>query len=160
MIRRILYASLLVALAAVPALAENWPQWRGPALNGTSGEKDLPVHWSRTENVIWKLAMPSKTGATPIIWGNRIFLTSADGSDCVLLCVATEGTMVWKKKIGGGNKAFKGDEANSASSSPSTDGKHVWCFFASGELEIMLKAYDKQKAENARHWWSGIFGKR
>ena len=38
-------------------LAENWPQWRGPALNGISNEKDLPVHWSHTENVAWKLSM-------------------------------------------------------------------------------------------------------
>src|ERR1035437_197734 len=60
--------------------AENWPQWRGPSLNGISGEQNLPVVGSTTENVVWKLAMPSKTGATPIIWGNRIFLNVTDGT--------------------------------------------------------------------------------
>src|SRR5262249_14324860 len=57
-----------------------------------------------------------------------------DDKDLVLVCVATEGKMVWKRKFGDNAKAYKGDEANSASSSPSTDGKHIWCFGATGDL--------------------------
>ena len=44
--------------------AEHWPQWRGPSLNGISAEKNLPVRWSTTENVTWKLAMPERSGAS------------------------------------------------------------------------------------------------
>ena len=63
--------SLAIALIGFSfAHAEDWPQWRGPSLNVMSTEKNLPVHWSTTENVAWKLAMASKTGSTPIIWGN------------------------------------------------------------------------------------------
>ena len=77
----------LTAVAAVAALAltsrvsltaaENWPQWRGPSLNGTSGETGLPTIWSDTENVAWTLdiAEDSWSGATPIIWEDTIFIT-------------------------------------------------------------------------------------
>ena len=77
----------LTAVAAVAALAftsrvsltaaENWPQWRGPSLNGTSGETGLPTTWSDTENVAWTLdiAEDSWSGATPIIWEDTIFIT-------------------------------------------------------------------------------------
>lgn len=54
---------------------ENWPQWRGPNLDGTSGETGLPTTWSDTENVAWTLELSSWTGATPIIWDDTIFLT-------------------------------------------------------------------------------------
>ena len=60
----------LHSLAAGPA-AENWPQWRGPALNGVSAETNLPVRWSKTDNIAWKLAMPAWSGSTPIVWGDR-----------------------------------------------------------------------------------------
>ena len=78
---------LLLAALSLAAYADNWPQWRGPNLNGISNEKNLPVRWTTTESVAWKLAMPSKTGATPIIWGNRVFLNVADGDDLYLWCV-------------------------------------------------------------------------
>ena len=67
----------LLATAAIPS-AENWPQWRGPSLNGLSGEKNLPAKWSAKENVTWKLQLPAWSGSTPIVWGNRIFLNVAE----------------------------------------------------------------------------------
>src|SRR4051794_8930684 len=96
--------ALWICAFSLPLPAENWPQWRGPALNGISGEKDLPVRWSPTENVVWKLPMPSKTGATPIIWENQIFLNVADGDNNLYLwCVdKSKGTLIWKKLITGG----------------------------------------------------------
>ena len=61
--------------AGSTALAtENWPQWRGPNLDGTSGETGLPTTWSDTVNVAWTLEVPSWTGATPIIWEDSVFL--------------------------------------------------------------------------------------
>ena len=62
------------AAGSTAAATENWPQWRGPNLDGTSSETGLPTTWSDTENVIWKLAVPSWTGATPIVWEDTIFL--------------------------------------------------------------------------------------
>jgi hypothetical protein len=64
-------------MAVITVSAENWPQWRGPQLNGVSGEKGLPVKWGPEENVAWKLSVPTRSGATPIIWNNHIFLNVA-----------------------------------------------------------------------------------
>ena len=117
--------------------AENWPQWRGPSLNGISGEQNLPVRWSTTENVVWKLAMPSKTGATPIIWGNRIFLNVADGGNLYLWCVdKAKGEPLWKKPIAGGN--YQVNKQNMSSPSPVTDGAAVYAMTGVG----VLKAFD------------------
>src|SRR5688572_7597619 len=69
-------AMVLVAfiLVSAPLTADNWPQWRGPQLNGHSAETNLPVKWSKTEGITWKLAMPERSGSTPIVWGDSIFL--------------------------------------------------------------------------------------
>src|SRR5262249_53614167 len=66
MIRRVVGISALLVLSLSAVRADNWPQWRGPNLNGTSNEKNLPVKWTTEENVVWKLALPSWSGSTPI----------------------------------------------------------------------------------------------
>ena len=58
------------------AIEENWPQWRGPYQSGVSDAKNLPTTWSGTENIVWKTSLPAWSGGTPIIWGDKIFLTS------------------------------------------------------------------------------------
>ena len=122
----------------------NWPQWRGPHANGISDVTDAPVSWSHTEdakeNVLWRLPMPGPAGATPIVWGDRIFLTSVgeNKKDLLLLCADTKGSLLWTRKVGQGNKAVRGDEGNFASPSPSTDGEHVWTFMSNG----LLACYD------------------
>src|SRR3954468_17098494 len=63
------------------ARAENWPQWRGPTNNAVSSETGLPTKWSKTDHVAWRLALPGQSGATPIVWNDRIFLSSADGDN-------------------------------------------------------------------------------
>ena len=60
---------------------ENWPQWRGPDQNGVGTATGLPLTWSGTENIVWKTPLPSWSGATPIIWGDRIFVTSPSESE-------------------------------------------------------------------------------
>ena len=136
MLIQISLASFIVAFS-LQGLAEDWPQWRGPSLNGLSTEKNLPVHWSTSENVAWKLAMPSKTASTPIIWGNYIFLNVADGDDLALWCVdKAKGTLVWKKPVARGN--YKINKQNMSSPSPVTDGKNVYVMTGIG----VLKGFD------------------
>ena len=87
--------------------ADNWPQWRGPSLNGLSIEKNLPIRWSKTENITWKLPLPAWSGSTPIVWGDRIFLNVAE-SNAISICgasIATRGVAVWKQRLGGGDVA-------------------------------------------------------
>lgn len=128
----LILTSILFAFSV--ANAENWPNWRGPNRDGTSSETGLPQKWSKTENVIWRTPLPGSAAATPIVWGDRIFLTSTDGDNLVLICISKDGKILWKQVVGSGNRNAKGDEANLAAPSPSTDGKYVFAFFGSGDL--------------------------
>jgi outer membrane protein assembly factor BamB len=134
--------AMLFATVASPS-AENWPQWRGPSGNGVSGEKNLPVRWSATENVAWKLALPAWSGSTPIVWGDRIFLSVADdlrvrdGNNLYLWCVdRVNGSVLWKRPLGPGNHQEM--KQNMSTPSPVTDGTHVWVMTGTG----ILKAFD------------------
>lgn len=135
--RRAIRLICLAALAIFSVAAENWPQWRGPGLNGISNEKDLPVRWSREDNVAWKLPLPSWSGATPIIWGDRIFLNVAEKEDLSLWCVnRAQGAVLWKKHLADGN--FKIGKQNMSSPSPVTDGATVYAMTGNG----IVKAFD------------------
>src|SRR5262245_44606572 len=121
---------------ALPAFADNWPQWRGPRNDGTSQEKNIPTEWSETKNIAWKLPLPGRGGSTPCIWEDKIFLTSTveGSSDLLAICVNTSGKEVWRKTLSKGTSTARADEGDAASPSPSTDGKHVWFFFGTGDL--------------------------
>lgn len=138
--KRALTAGLVAVAAAATLSAENWPQWRGPALNGVSGESGLPTKWSPTENIAWKLPMPGRSGSTPIIWGEHIFLNigTADGSGDLELWALDRagGKTLWKAPIAGGNHLER--KQNMSSPSPVTDGRTVWVMTGVG----MLKAFD------------------
>ena len=128
---------ILFALFIPPLTAEEWPQWRGPMLNGTSSEKDLPIRWSTTENVTWKLAMPERSGSTPIVWGDYVFLNVGEGSNLALWAVdRTSGAVRWKRQLSGGNRRMMKQQMSSPS--PVTDGRSVWVMTGTG----VLKAFD------------------
>jgi outer membrane protein assembly factor BamB len=138
-----LFAALALAmLAMVVVSADNWPQWRGPKLNGTSAETSLPVKWSveTGENIAWKMPMPARSGATPIVWRDRIFLNTATAlstGDLELWCVdRIKGEVVWKQPVAGGNNQQR--KQNMSSPSPVTDGTTVWVLTGTGAL----KAFD------------------
>ncbi|MBL8232001.1 MAG: PQQ-binding-like beta-propeller repeat protein [Bryobacterales bacterium] len=124
-------------------LAADWPQWRGPERTGVSAETNLPTKWSETENITWKLAMPMWTGATPIIWREKIFLNVAEDEDKLALwCVdRSNGNVIWKRPMGSGNR--KARKQNMSSPSPVTDGKYVWALTGTG----ILKAVDMDGKE-------------
>src|SRR6185503_3343081 len=127
----------LLFISFVVARAQNWPQWRGPSLNGVSNEKNLPVKWTGEENVSWKVPMPSYSGSTPIIWRDRIFLNVADGDSLFLWCLnKTNGDALWKKPLGGGNVKMR--KQNMSSPSPVTDGRNVYVMTGTG----ILKAFE------------------
>ncbi|QVL33656.1 PQQ-like beta-propeller repeat protein [Telmatocola sphagniphila] len=133
---RFLYLVTLVAWSS-PAFADNWPSWRGPDNLGISTEKNIPSEWSDEKNIAWKAKMPGIGASTPVVWGDKIFLSSEEGDSTVLLCLdAKDGKEIWKQKVGIVPKKpqFQAGENSAATSSPSTDGKHVWVAVGSGEL--------------------------
>jgi outer membrane protein assembly factor BamB len=128
--------SLVMTLVATLS-ADNWPQWRGPQLNGVSTEKELPLTWTTESNVAWKLPLPEWSGATPIVWGDSIFLNVAQGSALSLWCVDRKGpTVLWKAPLGGGNHQER--KQNMSSPSPVTDGTRVYAMTGTG----VLKGFD------------------
>jgi outer membrane protein assembly factor BamB len=125
----------IILAAGLGVRADNWPSWRGPDENGISKETNLPSTWSATKNILWKAPLPGQGGSTPAIWGDRIFLTSAEGNSFLLMCLNTDGKHLWKKLVGNqGRTKIQNGEGNDASASPSTDGKHVWCAVGTGDV--------------------------
>lgn len=137
-------AVLLLALTAVSLHAENWPAWRGPRLDGTSTEKDLPVKWSETGNVVWRTELPGGGHASPILWGEKIFTVAADPQteERLLLCLDRHsGKMLWQRAILKSPMERKHRENSHASSTPVTDGQRVFCTFLDRN-EVVVAAYD------------------
>lgn len=148
----LLAASLvIIALSRARALDANWPQWRGPNSNGsTTAARDLAVSWDQTQNVRWRAKLPSWSAATPIVWGETIFVTSAEegftslregsrgsgaaGRDKIFLLAVSrkDGSIRWQQQIDSGNQLYR--KQNSASPSPITDGKNVWIMTGNGKF--------------------------
>ncbi len=141
---------LLLACAAV-ARANNWPAWRGPSGDGHAADKDAPLHWSRTDHVRWKAPLPSEGNSTPVVWGDRVFLTQSvdrKGTRRAVLCFRrTDGKLLWQKET-----PYDGREPTHAtnpycSASPVTDGQRVIASLGSAGLVC----YDLDGKELWRH---------
>jgi hypothetical protein len=166
-VKRLLLAAFAAAVCAAPALADNWPQWRGSKNDGHSAEKGIPTEWGAEKNVAWKFKMPGMGAGTPAVWGDKIFVTSVDGDNVVLLCVGTDGKEKWKEKVSEtGAKRYRnpsGADVSDASPSCSTDGKHVWAAASNGALACFtvdgkrvwdtdLQKYGKYNIQFGCHW--------
>jgi outer membrane protein assembly factor BamB len=134
-----LAAGLVLATAPAAAPAGNWPQWRGPNFNGSAGddEKLLPVKFSPDENIAWSIDTPGVGAATPIVWGDRVFITAMEQEDpqrTRALCISrTDGKVLWQQVVG--NKGFGNRMGNNAATpSPITDGQVVTFQFGTGEM--------------------------
>lgn len=118
------------------AWADNWPNWRGPALDGTAGGTGYVAEWSPDKHVLWKVSLPGLGASTPAVWGDRVVVTcTSDGHDAVI-CLDRAGTEVWRKALGKARDG-KHKKATGANSSPVTDGERVWVYFKSGELACL-----------------------
>lgn len=134
-----------IMLTSGATYADNWPQWRGPNLNGVSNERNLPHKWSTDENITWKLALPGWSGSTPVVWRDRIFLNVADGENLYLWSVdRANGSVQWKQLLGTGNVKMR--KQNMSSPSPVTDGKSVYVMTGTG----IFKGFDF----NGKELWS------
>jgi len=141
-VKRSFLAAILLSSATIVLADDNWPHWRGPRHNGVSDEKDPPLRWSAQENIHWKLDLPGRSGSTPIIWGDRIFLNVTQGDRIEFWCVNRRtGQVMWKKFLGGGNRPVR--KANMSTPSPVTDGQSVWVLTSTG----LLRRFDFEGKE-------------
>jgi len=132
-----IFALLVAALAPLsPTGAENWPNWRGPALDGVAAGTGFATTWSPEAHVAWKVTLPGLGASTPAVWGDAIVLTCAiDGNDAAI-CFDRSGKERWRRSLGP-EKPGKHAKATGCNPSPVTDGKHVWVYFKSGELAAL-----------------------
>jgi outer membrane protein assembly factor BamB len=136
--------TLLVLICSVSLRAEEWPMWRGPKGNGHSAESTLPVRWSKSENIAWKVSIPGKGHSSPIIWGDKIFLTTAieDQQQRMLLCLSrTTGKPLWERQVLVAPLEQKHSLNNYASATPATDGQRV-CVAFLDRPNLRLVCYD------------------
>jgi outer membrane protein assembly factor BamB len=126
------------------AHAENWPQWRGPRLDGTSTETQVPVHWNATSNVLWKTELPGLGHASPIVFGDKVFAVSAlpVTEERVLFALdKASGKIVWQQSVLKSLLEKKHALNSHASSTPACDGERVFVAFLDGR-EMVVAAYD------------------
>lgn len=135
--RASLIAAVLLLAACGSASAENWPAWRGPQLTGVSSETNFPLHWSEKENVRWRVPLPDRGNSTPIVWGDRVFVTQAIEKDHrrTLMCFArSDGKLLWQSGVVYTAREPTNAENPYCSGSPATDGRHVVAYFGSAGL--------------------------
>ena len=140
---RLLHALALI-LAALPLRAENWPCWRGPRLDGTSLERELPTRWTSTENILWKTELPGSGHASPIVWGDRVFTVTAlaETEDRQLLCLDRQnGALLWQTTVLQAPREQVHRLNTHASSTPATDGERVFTAFLDVR-EVVVAAHD------------------
>jgi len=124
--------------------AQNWPCWRGPKGDGTSMETNLPTRWDSVTNVVWKIPVPGVGYSSPIVWNERLFLTTAlpETHEKVLLCFDTKkGDLLWQKTVLKSTFENKHDNNSYASGTPSTDGTRVYVSFLDIQ-DVVVAAYD------------------
>jgi hypothetical protein len=133
--------------------AEEWPGWRGPRGDGTSTETGIPLHWSATEAIVWKTALPGIGHSSPIVWGERIFVTTCIEQDLqrTLLCLDRKsGKVLWQRTVLTSKLEPKHKLNSYASSTPVTDGSHVWVTFEQ-QPDLVAACYDFQGRLVWRH---------
>lgn len=140
----VLTVALLASTAAVRA--EEWPGWRGPRGDGTSAETSVPLTWGKTKNIRWKTPIPGKGHSSPIVWGDRVFVTTCreKQGERVLLCLdRKDGRVLWERVVLTSPLERKHNLNSFASSTPATDGKHVWvAFLAFPKMEVACYDFD------------------
>jgi len=144
-----LLSVLLFAITNANVNAEDWPSWRGPRLDGSSLEKNLPTKWSvvidkkskqeTMDNIAWRTPISGIGHSSPIIHGDRVFVTTCllKEQKRVLLCLnRVDGKILWEREVAESPLEFKHKLNSFASSTPATDGKLVYTSF----LRLRAKA--------------------
>ena len=125
---------LAPAVLFTTSLLADWPAWRGPSGSGLTAEKNLPTRWSDTENVRWKIPLPDRGNSTPVIWGDKIFVTQAIEKENLraLLCFSKrDGELLWQQGVKWEAREESHETNPFCSSSPVTDGERVIVWFGS-----------------------------
>ncbi|MBI2149082.1 MAG: PQQ-binding-like beta-propeller repeat protein, partial [Acidobacteria bacterium] len=117
--------------------ATYWSRWRGPSGQGLVAGSGYPDKWSATENVLWRKPVPGSGNSSPVVWGDRIFLTTAYDGGSRLSLIAfkrSDGSQLWESFAPAGRAEFTHRKNGHASATPITDGERVYVSFGSRGL--------------------------
>ncbi len=129
-------ASGILILTLTGLCAEDWPSWRGPSYTGSRSGENYPTQWD-TKNVAWKAELPGKGASCPIVWKERIFLTSPDDGFDSVLALDLKGQQIWKTRLGQETPPRHRRLGTSSNASPVTDGSGVFVYFKSGTFAAL-----------------------
>ena len=128
--------SLTMLLLAVSlARAADWPHWRGPHFNGASEETNLPAEWSQTANIKWAADLPGPSAATPVVSGDRVYISSTRPESDALLALCFDrqtGRQLWQHQVA--SVIRRDTRSTFAAPSPVTDGEIVVFFYGNGPM--------------------------
>jgi outer membrane protein assembly factor BamB len=133
---RLFCGLMLTSFCWRSGVAANWPAWRGPNGNGSTGEGNIPISWSATNNVVWRVELPEAGNSSPIVSGDRVFVTQAIGNRRTVICVdRLSGKMLWTAGPTYNEPELTMKESNPyCAASPVTDGERVIAHFGSAGL--------------------------
>ena len=131
--RFLLGITILCTLCCLTARADQWPQWRGPHFNGVAQGTGFPVEWGPEKNIAWKFKLSERGSSTPAVWNDHIFLTGAEGNTNMVYSLDRKGKLLWKTAVGK-RRDVRHKKGSSCNPSPTTDGKHVYVYFKSGDF--------------------------
>lgn len=155
--RAALVVAMLCLTLSVSVQAENWPCWRGPRGDGSSVDQQVPLTWNGKtgKNILWTAAVPGKGHASPIIWNDRVFVVTCDQEKKerrLISLDASTGKTVWSKVVLESLLETKHNLNSYASSTPATDGKHVYVTF----LEVDGSTIPAPNVGNSRPVTPGV----
>src|SRR5688572_2126942 len=132
MIRKL--ALVMLCASAALCAAADWPQWRGPKASGVSDDRDLPTEWSQTRNIQWSATLPGWGTSSPVVYGNRVFVTSQvdEGGKLSLLTICLDrktGKELWRHDFGLGVKQRAHEKSNLAVNTPAVTKDAVYVAF-------------------------------
>ncbi len=132
--------AILLAFATASALAENWPCFRGPTRQGLSTETGVPLKWTASENIAWKTPILGEAWSSPIVWNERVFVTTAteDGASCrVIALERATGRVLWEKEAFRQEPGHRNERNSYATPTPCTDGERVYAVFGDGSFAAL-----------------------
>lgn len=145
----------LVLATAVPMVAGDWPQFKGPNGAGISDEKGLPTEWSKEKGIKWKSPLPSRGVSCPVVFGDRVYVTCSSGKRDdrlhVLCFDANTGKQLWHRQLTATGQTACHPKTCMAAPTPVADASGVYALFATADLA----AFD---ADGTLRWYRSLTG--
>ena len=136
-----LLASFLIVLGCVYTATADWREFRGPQGSSLAVNAQLPLQWSDKENLAWKVPLTGRGPSSPIVVGDRVYITSSDGARQDKLAVTAfdnkTGSEVWRRQFWATGRTLSHPDSANAAPTPTSDGQRIFAFYSSNYLACL-----------------------